>query len=98
MYCVQQVMVFAQGGNALGRIDFTENDEFIKFELDGRDLRAIPTYMGSELVCSAREFVAAGSDFIREELKRVVAQYPKIARNEHAYALAQEVGIEFPKS
>ncbi|MEU2154586.1 hypothetical protein ABZ532_06120 [Streptomyces sp. NPDC019396] len=93
MYCVQQVVVFAQGGEALGRIDFTENDESIGFELERNgSLRVVPTYRESELRCSVAEFVAAGAEFIRRELGRVMAEYPALAGNEHACALAEEVG------
>lgn len=98
MYCVQQVMVFAQGGNALGKIDFTENDEFISFELDAGGLRVVPTYLESELHCPVDEFVTAGANFIREELRRVVTEYPSLARNQHARALALEVGLEIPEA
>ncbi|MGV9326795.1 hypothetical protein [Streptosporangium sandarakinum] len=49
MYCVQQVMAFAQRGNALGKIGFTENDKFVGFELDRDGLRAVPTHLESEL-------------------------------------------------
>ncbi|WP_433510203.1 hypothetical protein ACQP2T_40880 [Nonomuraea sp. CA-143628] len=98
MYCVQQVMVFAQGGNALGKIDFTENDEFISFELDRDGLRVVPTYLESELHCSVDEFVAAGINFIREELERVVTEYPSLARNQHVRALAREAGLEIPET
>lgn len=97
MYCVQQVMIFAQGGSALGKIDFTENGEFISFELDQDGLHMVPTYQESELHCPVDEFVAAGADFIREALQRVVAEYPSLARNQHARALALEVGLEFPE-
>jgi hypothetical protein len=96
MYCVQQVMIFAQGGDALGKIDFTENDEFISFELDRGGLRLVPTYLEDEVRCSVDEFVAAGQSFIREELRRVVMEYPALARNRHARALALEVGLEIP--
>ncbi|MEU5596569.1 hypothetical protein [Streptomyces sp. NPDC020298] len=98
MYCVQQVMVFAQGGNALGKIDFTENDEFISFELDRDGLRVVPTYLEFELRCSVDEFVAAGVNFIREELQRVVTEYPSLTRNQHARALAMEVDLEISEA
>jgi len=98
MYCVQQVMVFAQGGNALGKIDFTENDEFISFQLDRDGLRVVPTYMESELHCSVDEFVVAGINFIRGELERVVTEYPSLARNQHVRALVREAGLEIPEA
>ncbi|WP_432173957.1 hypothetical protein [Streptomyces sp. Tue6028] len=98
MYCVQQVMIFTQGGNALGKIDFTENDEFISFELDRDGLRMVPTYLESELHCSIDEFLMAGTNFIREELERVVTEYPSLARNQHVCALAKEAGMEIPET
>lgn len=92
MYCVQQVMVFAQGGDSLGRIDFTENDESIGFELDQHGaLRVTPSYLDTELWCPAAEFVASGADFIRRELRRVTTEYPDLAGNEHVQELARYV-------
>ncbi|WP_245607813.1 hypothetical protein [Streptomyces hokutonensis] len=98
IHCVRQVMVFAQGGNALGKIDFTENDEFISFHLEQGGLRMVPTYLESELYCSVDEFVTAGVKFIREELERVVTEYPSLANNRHVCALSLEAGLEFPEA
>lgn len=94
MYCVQQVMLFAQGGQGLGRIDFTENDESIDFELDRKhgSLRVIPSYLECEVLCAVDEFVAAGGEFIRGELERVVSEYPSLAGNSHVQALKRAIG------
>ncbi|ONI91975.1 hypothetical protein ALI144C_00280 [Actinosynnema sp. ALI-1.44] len=91
-------MDFAQGGNALGKLDFTENDESISFELVRDGLRVVPTYLECELHCSVGEFVTAGVSFIHEELQRVVAEYPSLARNRHVLALALEVGLEISET
>lgn len=98
MYGVQEVMVFAQSGSGLGKIDFTENDEFISFEFHQGGIRLVPTYLESELWCSVDEFVAAGAGFIREQLLRVVGEYPSLARNQHVRALALEAGLEIPEA
>ncbi|MFC8711191.1 MULTISPECIES: hypothetical protein [unclassified Streptomyces] len=94
--CIQQVMIFAQGGDALGRIDFTENDEFISFEFEGDDLRVTPTYMEGQLFCSVADFVTAGSEFIRDELSTRVDAHPSLARNPSVRSLAMEVGLRLP--
>ncbi|MEU0570441.1 hypothetical protein ABZ297_34330 [Nonomuraea sp. NPDC005983] len=94
---MQQVMIFAQGGQALGKIDFTENDECIDFTLSQGTLRMAPSYMESELNCTVDEFVAAGTEFIRGELRRVTSEYPSLARNSHVRALARDVGLEIPE-
>ncbi|WP_409463220.1 hypothetical protein [Amycolatopsis sp. GA6-003] len=96
MYAVQEVMVFARGGNALGKIDFTENPEFISFELDRDFLRMTPTYLEATLRCSVDEFVDAGTLFIAGELQRVMREYPSLTRNREVHALARDVGLEVP--
>ncbi|MFD7595464.1 hypothetical protein ACFV6D_20800 [Kitasatospora sp. NPDC059812] len=96
LYCVQQVMIFAQGGEALGKIDFTENAESIDFELEGSSLRAMPSYLEFEVACIVSEFISAGSDFIRNELIRVTSEYPLLAKNFHVRELAAEVSLELP--
>ncbi|MGW7534069.1 hypothetical protein [Amycolatopsis sp. NPDC054798] len=96
MYSVQQVMVFARGGNALGKIDFTENPEFISFELERNFLRMTPTYLEITSRCSVDEFVDAGTGFISRELQRVVREYPTLAGNREVRALARDVGLDIP--
>ncbi|MFF7928896.1 hypothetical protein ACFZDP_49005 [Streptomyces mirabilis] len=96
MYCVRQVMIFAKGGDALGKIDFTENDESIGFELKGNSLHVVPSYLDSELTCAVDEFISAGSAFIRRELIRVTSEYRSLAENSHARELAREVSLELP--
>ncbi|MFD5424266.1 hypothetical protein [Streptomyces sp. NPDC127084] len=101
MYCVRQVMDFAQGGDALGRIDFTENDESISFERDqAGGLRMSPSYLAaeSELRCPAAEFLSAGTGFIRTQLLRVMTDYPDLTRNHDTRALARDVGLEVPEA
>jgi hypothetical protein len=93
MCCVRQVMVFAQGGDGLGKIDFTENDEFIDFQRTQKGLRLVPTYSKFELECTIGELVTAGGSFIREEVKRVIDEYPSLARNEYVRSLALDVGL-----
>ncbi|WP_329347525.1 hypothetical protein OG226_01880 [Streptomyces sp. NBC_01261] len=100
MYCLEQVMLFSQGGQGLGRIDFTENDESIDFELDRNfgSLRVIPSYLECAVVCTVDEFVAAGGEFIRRELGRVVSEYPSLAGNPHVQVLKRAVGLEGSES
>ncbi|MEU1508154.1 hypothetical protein [Kitasatospora sp. NPDC005748] len=96
LYCVQQVMIFAEGGEALGKIDFTENAESIDFELNGTSLHMVPSYLEFEATCTANEFISAGSDFIRNELIRVTSEHPLLAKNRHVRELAAGVSLELP--
>ncbi|MFJ7048341.1 hypothetical protein ACIQVC_33775 [Streptomyces sp. NPDC101112] len=91
---MRQVMIFAQGGRALGKIDFTENDESIDFMLEGDVLRIVPSYRDLEVYCAVEEFVVAGGEFIRGELLRVMSEYPPLARNPHVCNLAVDMQVE----
>ncbi|MEU9174339.1 hypothetical protein AB0D34_42410 [Streptomyces sp. NPDC048420] len=96
MYGVHQVMTFARGGPGSGRIEFTENDEFIEFRLD-RDrkyLRVVPSYMGTEVSCGVDDFITAGRKFIRDEVARVTTEYPSLAENHHVQLLRVELGLD----
>ncbi|MFE8942681.1 hypothetical protein [Streptomyces sp. NPDC007856] len=96
MYSVRQVMIFAEGGDALGKIDFTENDESIDFELGKDMLHVAPSYLNSEITCTVTEFVTAGAEFIRAELRRVASEYPSLIDNAHVQELARSVALELP--
>ncbi|MFJ3307144.1 hypothetical protein ACIPSA_29320 [Streptomyces sp. NPDC086549] len=97
MYNMQQVMIFARGGDARGRIDFTENDEVIEFSLEGDLLRVTPTYFDAELVVTVDDFILAGSNFIRSELSRITSEYRTLAENTHVRKLAQEVSLDLSR-
>ncbi|MBF9135543.1 hypothetical protein I0C86_42645 [Plantactinospora sp. S1510] len=90
-------MTYVEGGGGLGKIDFTENDEVIRFELEGGDLRVMPSYTKSALSCAVGEFLAAGSGFIRREIVKVVSEYPSLLNNAHVHALAKDVDLELPQ-
>jgi hypothetical protein len=96
MYSVLDVMVFAQGGDDIGRIDFTENDEFITFDLEGEVLNITASYTAVELRCSVKEFVTAGRNFIRSSIRQVVAAYPALGKNAAVHDLALDVGMNIP--
>lgn len=93
MYCMRDVIIFAQGGDRLGRIDFTENAESIKFELNEDFLCVKPSYLKSEFTCTVSEFIIAGSGFIYAELERITSEYPRLAQNACVRSLAREVSI-----
>ncbi|WP_238604770.1 hypothetical protein [Amycolatopsis sp. Poz14] len=96
MFCVRNVMAVARTGSGTWTIDFTENAELIVFDFDRGSLRVTPTYLDTVVHCSADEFVAAGTGFITGELRRVLAEYPSLARNQAARTLARDVGLELP--
>jgi hypothetical protein len=97
MYSVRHAMRFAEGHEALGTIDFTENDEAIIFTSNNGQLTLAPSYLeGSDVACSVAEFLDAGSLFIRSELTRVISRYPSLTDNPHVRALGREVGLKIP--
>lgn len=87
-------MLFLQGKGAFGDIDFTENDELIKFEVTQGILHVVPTYSELEIRCSVDEFLEAGTGFIKEQLRRVATEFPTLAHNKHALALGQDFGLD----
>lgn len=91
MCSVRNVMTAAREGHGLWKVDFTENAELITFEFEHGSLRATPTYLETTLQCSVDEFVAAGRRFIAGELQRVMLEYPSLAGNQAARALARDV-------
>lgn len=92
IYCVEQVMIFAQGGKALGRIDFTENDDSIDFSLRDGLLVGTPTYADCVLQCTPGEFVVAGNEFIRAELSKIICAYPALKTNAAVARYAERFG------
>ncbi|NEB05737.1 hypothetical protein G3I78_42905 [Streptomyces sp. SID13726] len=89
-------MAFVQGAPGFGRIEFTENDEFIDFKLhpDRLSLRAVPSYVDREVSCAVDDFLVAGDRFIREGLARVTDGYPSLAENRFVRILGGGMGQE----
>lgn len=98
IYSLLGVIALIEKGQTTGRIDFTENDEVIKFTLSGRELHMFPTYASSELICPAGEFVSAVHEFVRRELRRLAVEYPSLMQNDHVVEIAQSVGGMEPQT
>ncbi|RLU99480.1 hypothetical protein CTZ27_15245 [Streptomyces griseocarneus] len=93
LYSMRQIILFAEGADALGRIDFTENDEFIDFKVDGSSVRVSPSYLDIEVSCTVNELAAACQEFIRAELQRVTLGHPSLTKNPQVSELAREIGL-----
>ncbi|MCL2584993.1 MAG: hypothetical protein FWE35_21335 [Streptosporangiales bacterium] len=95
LYDLNEVSSSIANGGAYDFVDFTENQEKINFSVREKIISIDPTYREESIECSVDEFIEECNKFIKNELARIVREYPEVYNNTAIKELASKVGLKF---